>query len=111
MKETALGERSFLGIYGRKNDYLISPSGDVLVGIDHIHKGNKSISQLQIIQNSLHAVELLVIPNGVFSDGDIEQLKVQARKKIPSSMDITVSTTDTLKKSPSGKVPFVIRTV
>ena len=111
VRETALGVQPFLGIYGRKNDYLVSPSGDILVGIDHIHKGNKSISQLQVVQNSPHTVELLVIPNGEFLGSDADQLVFQARKKIPSTMHVTVKTTDALNKSPSGKVPFVVRTI
>ena len=111
VKQIALGIHPFLGIFGRHNDHLLSPSGEILVGIDHIQKGLKSISQLQVVQNSTHQVELIVIPKSNFTQNDADQLIMQARKKIPITMGITVSLTDSLNKAPNGKVPFIIKKI
>lgn len=109
LHEIALGLRPFLGIRGRTDDYLVSPDGVLLVGIDHIHKGKKFVSQLQVVQRAIDRIELLVIPREEFTEDHAAELMHQARKKIPNTMEITISTSKPIQRTQSGKAPFVIR--
>ena len=107
--EISLGLSSFLGVSGRADDFLLSPSGEMLVGIDHIHKGNSKIERLQVVQRSINKVDLFVISVGEFDSVDEMKLMSSARKKIPQSIDVKVHRVDKLRKSKNGKTPFVIR--
>ena len=107
--EISLGFRSFLGISGRTGDFLLSPFGEVLVGIDHIHKGSSNIEQLQFVQKSLNRVDIFVIPISAFGLDDERELIVSARKKIPLSIELKVRVVQKLRVTDSGKVPFIIR--
>lgn len=109
LEEIRYGVRPFIGIAGRSNDYLLSPTGGRLVGIDHIPRGVRHVRQVQVIQERPDKVRLLVIPKEGFQWSDRSMLMKNAHEKLPPAMEISVEIVDELERTPQGKAPFVIR--
>lgn len=101
----------FSGILGRQGDYLISPHGARIMGIDHIPRGVENIIRSQVIQETLERVRILVVPGPKFSDADREQLRANAAIKLPPEMSFDVEVVEQLERGKQSKVPFVVRCV
>lgn len=104
-----LGLKPVLGIMGRDSDYLISPRGEVLVGIDHLPREVEHILRLQIIQDCPHTVRIRVVPGPEFAAADRQHLMDNARLKLPADMVVHIEEVEELDRLPSGKVPYVVR--
>lgn len=112
LERIASGLEPFEGIKGRSSDYLISPDGGVLVGIDHLPRGLADVMRMQVRQPTATEVEvLLVTSDGALSDGDRVTLDASVARKIPPSMTVTIEVVDELPRTPAGKTPFVVRAV
>ncbi|MEP6811364.1 MAG: hypothetical protein ABI990_00090 [Actinomycetota bacterium] len=96
------------GIAGRTDDYLIAPDGGRLVGIDHIPRGVKNVLRLQIVQERRDSVRILVLAKAGFGDDDRAQLTVNARRKLPESVALSIEVVESLEQR-SQKTPLVIR--
>ncbi|MEM9561883.1 MAG: hypothetical protein AAGA93_04655 [Actinomycetota bacterium] len=106
----ARGEIAFDGIGGRNSDYLISPDGGVLVGIDHLPRGLTGVLRMQVRQPVATEVQILVVTDsGRLGDQDRATLDASIGRKIPSSMSVTIDVVDELPRTPAGKTPFVVR--
>jgi len=103
------GRESFPEILGRSGDYILSPSGARLLGIDHIPRDVPHIVRAQFIQESADTVTLLILPAPGFNDDCRRLLLEHARLKLPPSMSLRIRTTDRLVRNRSGKAPLVIR--
>ncbi len=108
IRAVCLGIAPFRGVAGRSSDYLVSPEGGHLMGIDHIPRGVPHIVQSQFVQSGSD-VEIRVVPAEGFSEAVVQQIHRQARLKIPNSMTVRVETVDRLERTARGKAPFVIR--
>lgn len=102
------GLRAFPGVIGRSEDYLTSPDGARLVGIDHIPRGVSSIRRCQIVQLSPHDVVIRVLADPRFAARDEARLLENARRKLPRSMTVTVAVVEELARTSQGKIPFVV---
>ncbi|MBW4051978.1 MAG: hypothetical protein HIU85_11035 [Proteobacteria bacterium] len=107
--EVADGRERFAEIVGRSGDYILSPSGGRLLGIDHIPRGVPHVVRSQFIQESPNSVRLLVIAAPGFDDACRKLLLRHASLKLPTSMIITVETTTQLVRNAAGKAPLVVR--
>ena len=105
----ALGLRPFPGVIGRDGDILVAPDGTRLTGIDHFHRGVDNIVRIQVAQTSADRVEIRVIPAPAFGARERDALISNARRKLPSTMNIEVRVVDELERTPHGKTPFVVR--
>jgi phenylacetate-CoA ligase len=106
-----LGVVPFQGIEGRQTDYLLSPEGGRLIGINHIPRDVDHVVRMQVIQERLDWVRILVIPDAGFSEADRQQILANARLKIPESMEISVELVESLERTAQAKTPFVIRRI
>lgn len=111
LEEIRLGIRPFRGIVGRRSDYLISPEGARLMGIDHIPYDVQNVVQMQVIQDTLNDVRILVVPGAGFGNADARKIMDNAYMKIPRSMRVKIETVDRLERTANGKAPYVIRRV
>ncbi len=110
IEEIRWGIRPFEGVLGRADDeYLLSPDGVHIVGMDHLAREVDNIIRMQVIQETLERVRILVIPDKGFSQTNLEQIMQNARRKIPSTMQVRIEVVDELIRIPNGKTPFVIR--
>jgi phenylacetate-CoA ligase len=105
----AVGLKPVRAIAGRDMDYLISPRGDVLVGIDHFPRDTANILRMQVIQHDPVRVDVDIVTAPAFSGADLGKLKANIANKLPADMQVSIRQVDALQRSPSGKVPFVIR--
>jgi phenylacetate-coenzyme A ligase PaaK-like adenylate-forming protein len=108
-ERVALGIEPFLGIAGRRGDYLVAPDGSVLMGIDHIPRGVDHVLRMQVIQEGPTRVRLLIVPAPGFGDADREAMLRRAAQKLPPPMSAEVELVTELRRNRAGKAPFVIR--
>jgi phenylacetate-CoA ligase len=108
VRAVELGRADFVRVCGRSGDYLLSPEGVRLMGIDHIPRGVSSVIQSQVVQDG-HSVTFRIVPAASFSEVDLETLLQNARKKLPNSMDVRIELVDMLERTTAGKTPYVIR--
>ncbi len=109
LERIATGEETFVAVQGRNNQVLISPEGRTLTGIDHLPRALDGVVRMQVRQPAIDRVEILVIPDGVFSEADQATLDASIAAKIPPSMRVEVQQVDELPRTDAGKTPFVVR--
>ncbi len=105
----AEGRESFPEILGRSGDYILSPSGARLLGIDHIPRDVPHVVRAQFIQEAADRVTLLILPAPGFNEDCRRLLIEHARLKLPPSIYLRIQTTDRLVRNRAGKAPLVIR--
>ncbi|MCS7208496.1 MAG: hypothetical protein NZ874_02890, partial [Fimbriimonadales bacterium] len=103
------GERPFRGVVGRQSDYLVSPDGARLMGIDHFPREVDNVLRMQVVQPSLDFVRILVIPAAGFGEANIAQIMQNVQRKLPNSMRVQIEVVDELVRTSTGKTPYVIR--
>lgn len=105
------GRESFPDILGRSGDYILSPSGARLLGIDHIPRDVPHVVRAQFIQESADSVTLLIVPAPGFDEECRRLLLEHASRKLPPSMHLRIETTSRLVRNRAGKAPLVVRQV
>lgn len=103
------GVEPFGGVLGRQGDYLVSPDGAHLMGIDHIPRDVEHVVRMQVIQESLHRVRILVVPTDGFNEQDRRQILHNASLKLPAEMQVSIEIVQELERTAQNKTPFVIR--
>lgn len=103
------GIEPFEGVEGRFGDYLVSPEGAILMGIDHLPRDVERVVRMQVIQERPDYVRLLVIPDRGFGPENIAQIRANVARKLPPSMRVEIETVDRLERTAQLKTPFVIR--
>jgi phenylacetate-CoA ligase len=105
----AEGRAPLLSIAGRRGDYLVSPEGGRLIGINHIPRDVPQLLRAQFVQESPESVRVLVIPSAGFDERSRRKLLEHAALKLPPSMKVRIETTDQLLRDASGKAPLIVR--
>jgi phenylacetate-CoA ligase len=108
LEELALGLRSFGGILGRQQEIIVCPRGVRLTGLESIPKQVDHVLRLQVIQESLNAVRIRVVPTTGFNGNDAAQLLDNARGRVPGDVEVTVETAYWLERTPRGKTPLIV---
>lgn len=109
LQEIRYGLRTIPGVVGRTGDFLVSPAGAHLVGIDHIPRDVRNVLRLQFIQEARDAVRVLVLPKSGFGDEDRRQIEANIARKLPPTIRSSIEVVDSLERSSNGKTPLVIR--
>jgi len=109
IEKICYGVEPFYGILGRTSEYLISPEGQHLIGINQIPKFINNVVQMQFIQDAIDNVNIYVIPENNYSREDEVEIIKSARKKIPESVTIEVIIVTELEKTKAQKTPLLIR--
>ncbi len=109
LEEVTLGVRPFEGVLGRESDFVLSPEGGRIIGINHFPREVEHVRRIQVIQESLDQVRILVLAGQGYSSQDSERLLRNARNKLPASMRVTVEKAEELERTSLGKVPLVVR--
>lgn len=103
------GVEPFGGVLGRQGDYLVSPDGAHLMGIDHIPRDVEHVVRMQVIQESPYRVRILVVAAEGFNEQDRQQILHNAALKLPAEMQVEVEVVQELVRTVQNKVPFIIR--
>ncbi len=103
------GIQPFAGVLGRQSDYLVSPEGVRLMGIDHFPREVDNVLRMQVIQPAPDFVRILVIPAEGFSEQNVAQIMSNVKRKLPATMRVQLELVEELVKTPTGKTPYVLR--
>jgi phenylacetate-CoA ligase len=106
--ELTLGKRKFSGVLGRSGEFLLTPEGARITGINHFPREVEHVQRIQVIQEELAEVRLLVLADAGYSARDEQRLLRNVRAKLPASMRVTVEVSERLERTALGKTPFVI---
>lgn len=107
-EEVVLGVRPFPGVLGRSGEFLLTPEGTRITGINHFPREVGHVRRIQVIQEQVDQVRLLVLAEAGYAPRDAERLLANVRAKLPASMRVTVEVCEQLEQTALGKTPFVI---
>lgn len=108
LEEVALGVRPFGGVLGRSGEFLLTPEGVRITGINHFPREVDHVHRIQVIQERLDEVRLLVLADTGYGPRNTQQLLARVRAKLPDSMRVVVEVSEQLEQTATGKTPFVI---
>lgn len=108
-EQIALGLKPFLGIAGRADEFVLTPDGLRICGLNQIPREVANLLQVQIVQESLDRIIVRAVTRQAFNATDQARLLANIRAKIPPSMTFSLEPTECLVRTPAGKAPFVIR--
>jgi len=108
VEEVALGVRAFGGVLGRSGEFLLTPEGMRITGINHFPREVENVHRIQVIQERLDEVRLLVLADAGYGPRDSQQLLRNVRAKLPPSMRVVLEVSERLEQTQAGKTPFVI---
>ena len=105
----ALGLAPFSGIAGRDGEFIRSPAGDQVCGLNQLPREVAHLLQVQVVQERLDRVIVRALVGPGFGPADLALLEANARAKIPSAMQVQVQVVEKLEALASGKTPFILR--
>ena len=108
VEEVALGARTFTGVLGRSGEFLLTPEGARITGINHFPREVGHVRRIQVIQEGVDEVRLLVLAEAGYAPQDAQRLLTNVRAKLPPSMRVTLELCERLEQTALGKTPFVI---
>ena len=101
----------FESIDGRVEDYVVTPDGRRIIGMNQVLEYAPNAKEIQIFQDKIDSIEFRIVPTKEFSDNDKEALIREFRRRAGSNMSIRFNMVDEIERLPSGKFKAVISTV
>ncbi len=98
-------------IDGRLEDYVVTPDGRRLIGMNQVFEYAKNAREIQIYQSMPASVEFRIVPNPGFGQTDKDALIREFRRRGGGQMEISFRIVETLERSSSGKLKAVISEV
>jgi phenylacetate-CoA ligase len=95
-------------IDGRREDYVMLPSGALVGRLDHVFKGHERVREAQIYQPDLTRVVLRVVNTSDFTMRDERALVRSARTWLGDGLRIELEYLDALPRTAAGKLRFVL---
>lgn len=95
-------------IEGRSEDNVVLPNGARICRFDHIFRGQVNISEAQIRQREIGAIDVLIVKNSQYAKADEDKILDGFRMRVGDSTDIELHYVDSIEKAANGKTRFVI---
>ena len=95
-------------IEGRREDYVVLPSGARIGRLDHIFKDMVSVRSAQIYQPSRSRVVLRIVEGEAYDEESEAKVLREARKRLGEEIDIDIEYRDQIPTTDSGKLKFVV---
>lgn len=111
IEDVTLGLRPVVSIQGRDKEHLISPRGEIIVGLTHAAYGIKGLVRMQVVQDAADAATIRVVVDPRAGRIDEDQLLKRVYEWVPADMHVTIRQVEEIERLPSGKTPFVIRRI
>jgi phenylacetate-CoA ligase len=108
LERIALGLDPFFGIEGRTTDYFLLADGSRIYTMDQVPLGVTGAATVQLIQESVDAALVVVVPNGKFSDHTLEIIRQNFYQRAPRTVKVRVEVRDTPHRLANGKAPVFI---
>jgi phenylacetate-CoA ligase len=98
-------------IDGRREDYVVLPSGAMIGRLDHIFKDQVRVREAQIYQPDMTRIVLRIACASDFTSRDEEALVRAAGIWLGSGLHVEVEHVDAVSRTRSGKLRFVVSDV
>lgn len=98
-------------IVGRRDNYLVTPSGALIGRLDHVFKGARHIVEAQLVQEVVDRVEVRIVPDNGFHSSDADYVRRKLQERVGSRMEVTIRVVDRIPRSKSGKFRAVVSRV
>jgi len=98
----------FDSISGRSEDYIITPDGRMIMGINQVFEYASGVNDIQIHQNQIDSIQVHLVPGFGFSDADKAALTRELRRRIGDHMNIEFRIVDSIARTSSKKFKAVV---
>lgn len=95
-------------IEGRVEDYIVLKDGTKIGRMDHIFKDLTMIREAQIYQRQPGRIQLRIVRRPEFTERDEKKLRSEFEKYLGTSLHLEVRFLDSIERSSTGKLRFVI---
>ena len=95
-------------IDGRREDYLLLPSGVRIGRLDHVFKDMINVREAQFVQRDTHSVILRIARSSAYSDLDEQRLLKELHQRIGGALDVKLDYVDSIPRGKNGKLRFVL---
>lgn len=103
--------KCFSSIEGRLEDYILTPDGRRIIGMNQVFEYAKHVKEIQIHQSATDQIVFRVVPEDGFGVEDKEALTREFQRRAGTDISIRFTTVDSLERSSSGKLKAVISDV
>lgn len=111
IEEIQIGEHGFVGILGRRSEFIVGPDGSRISGLNHLPRGVTDLVRMQVYQATPDEVEIRLRPGPGFSQQSMRQLRDNVDAMIPPTIKVDIREDAEFAKAANGKTPFVIREI
>jgi phenylacetate-CoA ligase len=108
IEQVCLGLQPFRGIGGRSNEYISTPEGRRIIGLNHIPRNVAGVQSIQLRQEALDFVRIIVVPAADANEDSYSMLRSNLALKLPASVRTEIETRDAPMRTASGKAPLYI---
>lgn len=95
-------------IDGRIEDYIVTMDNRRVGRLDHIVKDMVNIKECQIIQEKINRIVIKIVKAPNYTGNDENKLIRETKKRVGQDMHVVPAYVDSLERSKTGKLRFVI---
>ena len=107
--DTTLFPRLIGRIDGRQEDSVLLPNGARVGRLDHVFKDASFVNEAQITQKEVNAITVKVVKNDeLWDDDSLSVIEQEFRQRLGDSLNIRIEVVDSIAKTSSGKLRFVV---
>lgn len=93
----------FLDIDGRIEDYVVTPSGNLVGRLDHVFKGQYDVAEAQIVQKDPARLDVNIVPAPGYGEHSAEQIVKSFQTRLGRGMAVEIHVVDNIPREPNGK--------
>jgi phenylacetate-CoA ligase len=93
----------FLDVDGRIEDYVRTPDGRLVGRLDHIFKEQLDVAEAQVLQETAHALEVLVVRRASYDDSSERDLLKEFRARLGTEIAIQLHYVKEIPREANGK--------
>lgn len=95
-------------IEGRLDEHLLTPDGRRVFGVNQVFKLARHVKEAQVVQESMRAVVLRLVPASTYDGSDERRLVDELRLRLGPDVSISVSLVGRIDRAASGKFIAVV---
>lgn len=99
---------SYISIEGRVEDFIITPDGRKIIGMNQVFEYATNAIEIQLYQEEKNSVLFKIVPNENFNENDKISLLREFRRRAGNSIKVNFKFVDKIEKSETGKFKAVI---
>jgi len=100
--------KCYTSIEGRLEDYVVTPDGRKIIGMNQVFEYAKNAKEMQIYQSSPNKIEFRIVAGKKFGDADKKALKREFTRRAGVDMKMEFKFVKSLQRASSGKLKAVI---